>query len=93
MARDRRDTAAVHPMALAKQAIYSALIPTTDQTRTTGLVTLPGAFVGAIFGGVSPLEAGRFQTSSTPIMAAGAITAAIVVGVLAPVRVRPDAPR
>lgn len=33
----------------------------TDQTKTTGLVTLPGAFVGAIFGGVSPLEAGRFQ--------------------------------
>jgi putative ABC transport system permease protein len=32
-----------------------------DQTRTTGLVTLPGAFVGALFGGASPLQAARFQ--------------------------------
>jgi putative ABC transport system permease protein len=76
--------------ALAKQAIYSALIPTTDQTRTTGLVTLPGAFVGAIFGGVSPLEAGRFQiVVLASIMAAGAITASMLVSSLAPLRQRP----
>jgi putative ABC transport system permease protein len=76
--------------ALAKQAIYSALIPTTDQTRTTGLVTLPGAFVGAIFGGVSPLEAGRFQiVVLASIMAAGAITASLLVSSLAPLRQRP----
>ena len=76
--------------ALAKQAIYSALIPTTDQTRTTGLVTLPGAFVGAIFGGVSPLEAGRFQiVVLAAIMAAGAITASMLVSALAPIRQRP----
>ncbi len=79
---------------LARRAVHSALIPSTDQTKTTGLVTLPGAFVGAIFGGVSPLEAGRFQiVVLASIMAAGSITAAIVVGVLAPVRVRPEAPR
>lgn len=78
-------------VALAKQAIYSALIPTTDQTRTTGLVTLPGAFVGAIFGGVSPLEAGRFQiVVLAAIMAAGAITASILVSSLAPVQTRPS---
>ena len=54
----------------------AALIPATDQMKTTGLVTLPGAFVGAIFGGVSPLEAGRFQlVVLAAIMAAGAITA------------------
>ncbi|MDP9026052.1 MAG: ABC transporter permease [Actinomycetota bacterium] len=76
--------------ALAKQAIYSALIPTTDQTRTTGLVTLPGAFVGAIFGGVSPLEAGRFQiVVLAAIMAAGAITASLLVSSVAPLRQRP----
>jgi putative ABC transport system permease protein len=76
--------------ALARQAIYSALIPTTDQTRTTGLVTLPGAFVGAIFGGVSPLEAGRFQiVVLASIMAAGAITASLLVSSLAPLRQRP----
>jgi putative ABC transport system permease protein len=75
---------------LAREAVYSALIPSTDQTKTTGLVTLPGAFVGAIFGGVSPLDAGRFQiVVLASIMAAGSITAALVVRALAPVRVRP----
>ncbi|MGN6743240.1 MAG: ABC transporter permease [Amnibacterium sp.] len=79
---------------LTRRAVHSALIPSTDQTKTTGLVTLPGAFVGAIFGGVSPLEAGRFQiVVLASIMGAGAITAAVVVGVLAPVRTRPVAPR
>lgn len=46
---------------LVRRAVHAAMVPTTYQTRTTGLVTLPGAFVGAVFGGVSPLEAGRFQ--------------------------------
>jgi putative ABC transport system permease protein len=79
---------------LARGAMYSALIPPTDQTKTTGLVTLPGAFVGAIFGGVSPLEAGRFQiVVLAAIMAAGAITAVIVIRILAPVAVRPSALR
>jgi putative ABC transport system permease protein len=78
--------------ALARGAVYSALIPSTDQTKTTGLVTLPGAFVGAIFGGVSPLDAGRFQiVVLASIMAAGSITAALVVTALAPVRTRPPA--
>ncbi|WP_225735820.1 ABC transporter permease [Gulosibacter chungangensis] len=38
-----------------------SLIPSIDQTKTTGLVTLPGAFTGAVFAGASPLEAGLFQ--------------------------------
>lgn len=33
---------------LATRSVRAALIPATDQTKTTGLVTLPGAFVGAI---------------------------------------------
>ncbi|APX02781.1 ABC transporter permease [Arthrobacter sp. QXT-31] len=79
---------ATHEM--ARSAVYSALIPTVDQTKTTGLVTLPGAFVGAIFGGLSPLEAGRFQiVVLAAIMAAGAVTAILLISLLAPVRVRP----
>jgi putative ABC transport system permease protein len=70
---------------IARHAVYSALIPSTDQTRTTGLVTLPGAFVGAIFGGLSPLEAGRFQiVVLAAIMCAGAITAVLAASALAP---------
>jgi putative ABC transport system permease protein len=32
-----------------------------DQTRTVGLVTLPGAFVGVLLGGGSPIQAGATQ--------------------------------
>jgi putative ABC transport system permease protein len=38
-----------------------ALIPGMDQTRTVGLVTLPGAFVGMLLGGASPVQAGAVQ--------------------------------
>jgi putative ABC transport system permease protein len=34
-----------------------ALLPGLDQTRTVGLVTLPGAFVGMLLGGATPLQA------------------------------------
>ena len=74
-----------------RQAISAALVPTVDQTKTTGLVTLPGAFVGAIFGGVSPLEAGRFQiVVLAAIIGAGSLVAVGLTAWLAPVRVRPD---
>ncbi|MGQ4271472.1 ABC transporter permease [Nocardiopsis changdeensis] len=39
----------------------SALLPALDQTRTVGLVTLPGAFVGMLLGGATPFEAGAVQ--------------------------------
>jgi putative ABC transport system permease protein len=38
-----------------------ALVPALDQTRTVGLVTLPGAFVGILLGGGTPLQAGATQ--------------------------------
>ncbi|QFG23412.1 ABC transporter permease [Actinomadura sp. WMMB 499] len=38
-----------------------ALFPALDQTRTVGLVTLPGAFVGVLLGGADPIEAGAIQ--------------------------------
>lgn len=75
---------------LARRAVYFAMIPSTDQTRTTGLVTLPGAFVGAIFGGASPLEAGRFQiVVLAGILCAGAIAAVTLMYLLSPVRQKP----
>lgn len=50
---------AVAPM--AREAVTEALVPGMDQTRTVGLVTLPGALVGALAGGASAAEAARFQ--------------------------------
>lgn len=75
---------------LVRRAVSAALVPTVDQTKTTGLVTLPGAFVGAVFGGLSPLEAGRFQiVVLAAIMSAGACTAVCLTQWLAPVATRP----
>jgi putative ABC transport system permease protein len=39
----------------------TALVPVLDQTRTAGLVTLPGAFVGMLLGGATPIAAGAVQ--------------------------------
>lgn len=84
-------TGRVATIDLARQSVRDALIPTVDQTRTTGLVVLPGAFVGAIFGGISPLEAGRFQiVVLAAIMAAGSVTALIVALWMGDVRVKPN---
>jgi len=41
--------------------VGEALVPNLDQTKTVGLVTLPGAFIGVLLGGGSPLQAGAAQ--------------------------------
>ncbi|WP_326642454.1 ABC transporter permease [Nonomuraea fuscirosea] len=46
---------------ICRPAAAQALVPALDQTRTVGLVTLPGAFVGMLLGGASPAEAGVVQ--------------------------------
>lgn len=63
---------------LRGESIREALLPNLDQTKNTGLVTLPGAFVGALFGGASPLEAAEFQiVVLASLILAGAITAVL----------------
>ncbi|WP_433476348.1 ABC transporter permease [Spirillospora sp. CA-142024] len=46
---------------IARDKAATALVPAIDQTRTVGLVTLPGAFVGMMLGGASPFAAGAVQ--------------------------------
>lgn len=61
-----------------------ALTPGLDQTRTVGLVTLPGAFVGVLLGGGTPLEAGSAQIMVLiGLMAAQAITSAVLLRLIA----------
>jgi len=48
-------------MLLARGDASLALVPGLDQTRTAGLVTLPGAFVGMLLGGATPLQAAAVQ--------------------------------
>ncbi|HKG51467.1 MAG TPA: ABC transporter permease [Actinomycetales bacterium] len=54
---DRRDAA----LLVARDDAALALLPGLDQTRTVGLVTLPGAFVGMLLGGATPAEAAAVQ--------------------------------
>lgn len=63
---------------LRQDSIREALLPGLDQTKNTGLVTLPGAFVGALFGGASPLEAAEFQiVVLAALVLAGTVTAVL----------------
>jgi putative ABC transport system permease protein len=55
-----------------------AMVPILDQTRTVGLVTLPGAFIGVLLGGGSPVQAGATQVLVLVGVTAGqAVTVAV----------------
>jgi putative ABC transport system permease protein len=69
---------------LARAAAGRALVPALDQTRNVGLVVLPGAFVGLLLGGATPLEAGRVQLLVlVGLLAAETVAAALVTTLLA----------
>lgn len=69
-------------------AAREALMPGLDQTRTVGLVTLPGAFVGVLLGGGTALEAGAAQILVLiGLLAAQAITTAALLGLISTGRV------
>ncbi|GCE40343.1 ABC transporter permease [Rhodococcus sp. USK10] len=46
---------------VVRSAASDALLPGLDQTRTVGLVTLPGAFVGVLLASGSAVQAGAVQ--------------------------------
>lgn len=65
---------------LGRLAAETALVPLTDQAKTTGIVVLPGAFIGAVFGGLSPIAAGLFQiTVLAGLIASGSVTMLLLV--------------
>lgn len=69
---------------VARTAAADALLPGLDQTRTVGLVTLPGAFVGMLLGGASPLLAGAVQLFVlVALMAVQAVAVAVVLELVA----------
>ncbi|MFA9444609.1 ABC transporter permease [Egicoccus sp. AB-alg6-2] len=45
----------------ARRSVVTSLVPALDQTKNVGLVSLPGAFVGMLLGGASPMEAAQVQ--------------------------------
>ena len=69
---------------IARPAASDALLPGLDQTRTVGLVTLPGAFVGMLLGGASPVAAGAVQLFVlVALMAVQAAAVALVIELVA----------
>lgn len=60
------------------RAAVTALIPAIDQTKNVGLVTLPGAFVGMLLGGASPIEAAQVQLTVLFLLLGAESIAAIV---------------
>jgi putative ABC transport system permease protein len=68
-----------------------ALLPALDQTRTVGLVTLPGAFVGALLGGASAVDAARFQiVVLVGLLCAQSLTAVTLAWLLGAPRTLPE---
>ncbi|GAA4997236.1 ABC transporter permease [Kitasatospora paranensis] len=65
---------------ICRTAAATSLVPALDQTRTVGLVTLPGAFVGMLLGGATPVQAGAVQLFV--LVALLAVEAVAVVAVL-----------
>ncbi|PID53608.1 MAG: ABC transporter permease [Micrococcales bacterium] len=67
-----------------------ATIPANDQTRTVGLVTLPGAYIGVLLGGGSPAQAAAAQVLVlVGVMAGQAITVAVAQLLIADARILP----
>lgn len=64
---------------IVRDSVREALLANLDQTRATGLVTLPGAFVGALFGGLDPVAAAVFQLTVLSAVALAMLISALVV--------------
>jgi len=76
---------------VGRWAMHDALIPALDQTRTVGLVTLPGTFVGALIGGAGAAGAARFQlTVLVALLCAQSVTAAALIWVFGAPAVLPE---
>ncbi|MBT2420440.1 ABC transporter permease [Streptomyces sp. ISL-22] len=79
---------------VSRGAASDALLPALDQTRTVGLVTLPGAFVGMLLAGASPLLAGAVQVFVLiALLAVEALAVALTVELVARRRLHRDAAR
>jgi putative ABC transport system permease protein len=79
---------------LCRPVAAQALVPALDQTRTVGLVTLPGAFVGVLLGGGSPVQAGAVQLLVlVGLLLAEAVAALLTVELIAAGCLPPGRPR
>jgi putative ABC transport system permease protein len=76
-------------MLVCRPSAAQAMVPPLDQTRTVGLVTLPGAFVGVLLGSGDPVQAAAAQLLVLiGLLAAEAVAVVVVVELVARQRVR-----
>lgn len=74
---------------ICRPSAAQALTPALDQTRTVGLVTLPGAFVGVLLGSGDPVQAGVAQLLVlVGLLAAEAIAVLVTMELVARRRIR-----
>lgn len=66
-----------------QSAARNSLIPTINNMMVMGLVTLPGMMTGQIIGGVSPLQAVRYQIVIMYMISAGNTVTSIIAMMLA----------
>ena len=75
---------------VVERRLPEALVPALDQTRTVGLVTLPGAFVGVLLGGGTAIQAGAVQVLVLiGLLAAEAVTVAVAYQLMKASRLLP----
>jgi putative ABC transport system permease protein len=80
---------------VARPVAATALIPALDQTRTVGLVTLPGAYVGVLLGGGTAVQAGTAQLLVlvgllvAEVLAVWVVTEQVARGHVTPVQAEP----
>lgn len=71
--------------------VPEGIVPSLDQVRTAGVVTLPGAFIGVMLGGGSAVQAATAQVLVLfAIMATQAITAGVQAALIRGRRLLPD---
>jgi putative ABC transport system permease protein len=75
---------------MIRQAIVTGIVPVLDQTRSVGLVTLPGTFVGLMLGGASPATAARIQlTILLALLAVELLSATLIAELIAQACIAP----
>lgn len=80
---------------VARPVAATALVPALDQTRTVGLVTLPGAYVGVLLGGGTAVQAGTAQLLVlvgllvAEVLAVWVVTEQVARGHVTPVQAEP----
>jgi putative ABC transport system permease protein len=74
---------------VTRPSAAQALTPALDQTRTVGLVTLPGAFVGVLLGSGDPVQAAAAQVLVLiGLLAAEGVAVVVTVELVARGRIR-----